>query len=72
MTEKRIHDHVLKEDGVSIEDATQLVLPFITDLEQSVRDDVKLLKTSRIIRRELRENASGYLYDVKSGLVRRV
>ncbi|KAL6827757.1 carbonic anhydrase [Trichoderma camerunense] len=72
MTEKRIHDHVLKEDGVSIEDATQLVLPFITDLEQSVRDDVKLLKTSRIIRRELRDHASGYLYDVKSGLVRRV
>ncbi|KAM6475986.1 carbonic anhydrase [Trichoderma sp. SZMC 28011] len=72
MTEKRIHDHVLKEDGVSIEDATQLVLPFITDLEQSVRDDVKLLKASKIIRRELRENASGYLYDVKSGLVRRV
>ncbi|KAK0765239.1 hypothetical protein N5P37_002719 [Trichoderma harzianum] len=72
MTEKRIHDHVLKEDGVTIEDATQLVLPFITDLEQSVRDDVKLLKTSRIIRRELRDHASGYLYDVKSGLVRRV
>ncbi|KAL6806576.1 carbonic anhydrase [Trichoderma sp. SZMC 28013] len=72
VNEKRIHDHLLKEDGVSIEDVTQLVLPFITDLEQSVRDDVNLLKASRIIRRELRDHASGYLYDIKSGLVRRV
>ncbi|KAK4077061.1 uncharacterized protein Triagg1_4028 [Trichoderma aggressivum f. europaeum] len=71
MNGKRIHDYILKEDGVFIEDATQLVLPVITDLEQSVRADVKLLKTSRIIRRELRDHASGYLYDVKSGLVRR-
>ncbi|KAL6696737.1 carbonic anhydrase [Trichoderma pleuroticola] len=72
MNEKKVQDHVLKEDGVSIEDAVQLVLPVIIDLEQSVRDDVKLLKTSRIIRRELRDHARGYLYDVKSGLVRRI
>ncbi|EHK23900.1 uncharacterized protein TRIVIDRAFT_221150 [Trichoderma virens Gv29-8] len=72
MDKKQIHDHVLKEDGVSVEDVNQLVFPVITDLEQSVRDDVSLLKASRIIRRELREHASGYLYDVKSGLVRRV
>ncbi|KAL7952322.1 carbonic anhydrase [Trichoderma compactum] len=72
VNQKRIYNHVLKEDGVSIEDATQLVLPVITDLEQSVWDDVNLLKTSRIIRRELRDHASGYVYDIKSGLVRRV
>ncbi|KAL7938465.1 hypothetical protein V8C35DRAFT_275724 [Trichoderma chlorosporum] len=72
MKEQNIHDHVLKEEGVSIEDVTKLILPVIIDLEQSVRDDVKLLKASRIIRRELRDHVSGYLYDVKSGLVRRI
>jgi carbonic anhydrase len=41
-------------------------------LEQSVHDDVKLLRETKVIRRELRERTKGYLYDVKTGLVRRV
>ncbi|KAM0525808.1 hypothetical protein ACHAPE_000521 [Trichoderma viride] len=72
LTEENIHSHVLKEDGVSVEDANSLVLPVIADLEQSVRGDVKLLMEAKVIRRELRERTKGYLYDVKTGLVRRV
>ncbi|EHK44329.1 hypothetical protein TRIATDRAFT_87381 [Trichoderma atroviride IMI 206040] len=72
LTEEKIHNHVLKEEGVSVEDASSLVLPVIADLEQSVHDDVKLLKETKVIRRELRECTKGYLYDVKTGLIRGV
>ncbi|KAL6897020.1 hypothetical protein GGI43DRAFT_428813 [Trichoderma evansii] len=72
LTEEKIHSHILKEEGVSVDDANNLVLPCIADLEQSVLIDVKLLKESKVIRRELRERIKGYLYDVKTGLVSRV
>lgn len=91
VTEENIHDHVLKEEGVSVEDANSLVLPVIAEwvilllysfkvahhtnglsVEQSVRGDVKLLMETKVIRRELRERTKGYVYDVKTGLVRRV
>ncbi|KAL7899720.1 hypothetical protein HDV64DRAFT_247011 [Trichoderma sp. TUCIM 5745] len=69
LTEEKIHSHILKEEGVSVEDAKTLVR---TSLEQSVHDDVKLLKGTKVIRRELRERTKGYLYDVKTGIIRRV
>ncbi|KAL7971388.1 carbonic anhydrase [Trichoderma sp. SZMC 28014] len=72
LTEEKIHSHILKEEGVSVEDAKTLVLPVIGNLEQSVHDDVKLLKGTKVIRRELRERTKGYLYDVKTGIIRRV
>ncbi|RFU78297.1 carbonic anhydrase [Trichoderma arundinaceum] len=31
MTEEKVHNHVLKEEGVSVEDAKKLVLPVITE-----------------------------------------
>ncbi|KAM0251511.1 hypothetical protein ACHAQJ_008133 [Trichoderma viride] len=72
LTEEKVHNYVLKEEGVTVEDANKLVIPAITDLTKSVRDDVKLLKESKVLRRELREHIAGYLYDVKTGLVKRM
>lgn len=41
----------------------------IKDLEQSVRDNVAILKTSTLVRTELAENSKGFIFDVKTGLV---
>ncbi|PTB44033.1 hypothetical protein M441DRAFT_65804 [Trichoderma asperellum CBS 433.97] len=72
LTAEKIQSHILKEEGVSIKDTNGLVLPVIVDLEQRVHDDVKLLRESKVIRRDLKECIKGYLYDVKTGLVARV
>ena len=44
-------------------------LPF-TDLEQSVRDDVELIRTSPLIPDDIR--VTGFLYDVKTGKLSQV
>jgi carbonic anhydrase len=41
----------------------------ITDVPQSVKDDLTVLKASPLVREELKENASGYVFDVKTGLL---
>ena len=40
-----------------------------TSLEQSVRDDLNILKKNPYIRKELAENSIGFVYDLKSGLL---
>ena len=40
-----------------------------SSLEQSVRDDLALLKASPLVRKELAENAKGFVYDIKTGLL---
>lgn len=42
---------------------------FLNSLEQSVRDDIAVLKANPFIRKELAENAVGFVYDIKSGLL---
>ena len=41
----------------------------MTSLEQSVKDDLAILKASPLVRKELRENASGFIFDIKTGLL---
>ena len=38
-----------------------------SSLEQSVRDDVAIFKKSALVRKELAENISGYVVDIKTG-----
>jgi len=40
--------------------------------EQSLRNDLEFLKTSRYIRKELAERTKGFLYDIKTGEVHEV
>ncbi|KAL9115216.1 MAG: hypothetical protein Q9227_001010 [Pyrenula ochraceoflavens] len=44
----------------------------IRDVEQSVRDDIGVIRASPLIRRELAERATGYVYDIKTGMLRPV
>ena len=36
-------------------------------LEESVREDLRYLKTHHLVRRELADNAKGYVWDIKTG-----
>ncbi|PON20689.1 carbonate dehydratase [Trichoderma gamsii] len=41
-------------------------------LEESVREDLRLLKEQKFIRQELRDNVKGYVYDIKTGKLKEV
>ena len=43
------------------------VLTGLHSLEQSVRDDLAILKANPLIRKELAERAHGFVYDIKTG-----
>jgi len=36
-------------------------------LEESVREDLKFLRAQPLIRQEVKDNAKGYVYDIKTG-----
>ena len=41
--------------------------PALRSIEQGVKDDLEWLKTAPLMRRELVDNAAGFVYDLKSG-----
>ncbi|KAF7563659.1 hypothetical protein G7046_g474 [Stylonectria norvegica] len=49
-----------------------LTLPGFEDLEQSVREDVQLVRASPLVRKELASRTRGFVYDVKTGEVKPV
>jgi len=49
-----------------------LVFGAFEDLEQSVRDDLKLLKSSPFVSKELADNSYGLTYNIKTGRIARV
>lgn len=36
-------------------------------LEESVREDLDFLKSHPLVRQEIKNNAKGYIYDIKTG-----
>ena len=45
--------------------ARQLTIPF--SMADSVKEDLKWLRANEIVRGELRNNARGFLFDIKTG-----
>ncbi|KAL2210610.1 carbonic anhydrase [Sarocladium strictum] len=45
----------------------QLEFPGFRSLEQSVRDDVQLVKSSPLVRKALADRTRGFVYDIKTG-----
>jgi len=45
---------------------------FNDSIEQSIKDDLAILKASPLIRKELAERAVGYLYDIQTGSLKKV
>ncbi|KAH8665157.1 carbonic anhydrase [Tricladium varicosporioides] len=46
-----------------------MVFGAFDNLEQSVRDDIHMLKTSPYIPKKLADNCHGFVYDIKTGLL---
>ncbi|KAL6890047.1 carbonic anhydrase [Trichoderma evansii] len=42
-------------------------LPGFESLEQSVRDDIEFIKRSPLVRKELADRTTGYIYDIETG-----
>ncbi|ORY18375.1 carbonic anhydrase [Clohesyomyces aquaticus] len=51
------------------EEIDHMVFGAFDNLEQSVRDDVHILKTSPYIPKKLADNTYGFVYDIHSGLL---
>lgn len=59
----------LKKRFPSNKDVDTMSFGAITNLEQSVRDDLTILKKSPLISKELGERSVGFVYDIKTGLL---
>ncbi|KAM0263215.1 hypothetical protein ACHAQJ_001370 [Trichoderma viride] len=46
-----------------------MVFGAFDDVEQSVRDDLQILKTSPYVPKKLADNSFGFVYDIKTGLL---
>jgi carbonic anhydrase len=57
---------------VTEEDLKGIDFGTFTDLEQSVRDDLRFLHESPMVRRGLAEVAKGFVFDLETGLVTEV
>ncbi|MCJ1227861.1 hypothetical protein MMC12_004520 [Toensbergia leucococca] len=62
----------LKERCPDSKDIDSMTFGMINDLEQSVKDDLAILKGSPFIRKELASRSRGFIYDLKTGLLSRV
>ncbi|KFA63954.1 hypothetical protein S40285_10140 [Stachybotrys chlorohalonatus IBT 40285] len=49
-----------------------LALPEFSELEESVREDVRTLKNYKFLRQGLKDGVLGFVYDVKSGLLKKI
>jgi len=65
-TDEQLRTKVRESTG---EPTDAAFLPF-TDLEQSVRDDVQAIRSSRLLPPDV--SVTGFVYDVKTGRLRRV
>ncbi|KAI5848423.1 beta carbonic anhydrase clade D [Morchella snyderi] len=64
-----IHGLIKKNLGVNADDQD---FGAIEDIEQAVRDDVKFLKTHKLIPEVVRGNTTGWIYDAKTGKLTKV
>ncbi|KAH7310428.1 carbonic anhydrase [Stachybotrys elegans] len=71
-TSDQVREGVRKLPGVTAEEAESLVLPNFSSLEDSVREDMEHLKKSKVIRPELKEAIKGFVFDIKTGLIKQV
>lgn len=53
-------------DSRDLECTTNAIL---CSLPESVREDLKFLKSHPLVRQELRDTAVGYVYDIKTGML---
>ncbi|KAI0116331.1 carbonic anhydrase [Nemania sp. FL0031] len=72
ITNDDIRDHIIKHNPDLAGKLDNFITTATTDLVKRAELDVEIIKSSPLIRKELRETAVGLLYDIKTGKVTRV
>ena len=62
----------IKERSGSHQNLENMTFGAITNIEQSVKDDLAFLREHPLVRKELKEKAVGFVYDIITGLVTQV
>ena len=70
-TDEGVRNHLKQWTGAK-QNLQHMTFGAVTDIEQSVRDDLAVIREHPLIRKELREKAVGFVYDIHTGLVTRV
>ncbi|KAK2608052.1 hypothetical protein N8I77_006688 [Diaporthe amygdali] len=72
MTEEGIKGYLKDRHLGSEEQIEELVFEVGNQLQQRVRDNVKLIKDSPFVREELKARTKGLIYDIKTGVLTEV
>ncbi|KAI0394948.1 carbonic anhydrase [Xylariaceae sp. FL0594] len=71
-TDAEIRKHMIEHNPDLAGKVDDVAFQATTDIVERTRLDVEIIRTSPLIRKELREAASGLLYDIKTGKVSRI
>ncbi|KAI1748409.1 hypothetical protein F4782DRAFT_550772, partial [Xylaria castorea] len=73
MTEEQIRAHIRKHNpDIDSEVLNNFAAETTHDIVDRTRKDVELIKNSPLIRKELRESASGLLFDITTGKLTKI
>ncbi|TRX94647.1 hypothetical protein FHL15_004419 [Xylaria flabelliformis] len=72
ITDDQVRDHVVKHNPDLAGKVADFTLNNTTDLVAGTKRDVEFVKSSPYIRKELRDNVSGLLYDIKTGKLTKI
>ncbi|KAI1311152.1 carbonic anhydrase [Xylaria venustula] len=72
ITDDAVRRHIVKHNPDLAGKVDDFTAAAFTDLVQRTKQDVDVIKSSPLIRKELRDTASGLVYDVKTGKVTKI
>ncbi|KAI8946643.1 carbonic anhydrase [Xylaria longipes] len=72
ITQDDVRNHILKHNPGLAGKLDSFAVSPTTDMVEGVKLDVELIKSSPIIRKELRDTATGLLYDIKTGKLTKI
>ncbi|KAI0518369.1 hypothetical protein F5B22DRAFT_645133 [Xylaria bambusicola] len=67
LTEEAIREHMVKHNPDLAGKVNDVTVGATTDIVERTRQDVDIIKSSPFLRKELRDNVSGLLFDIKTG-----
>ncbi|KAI8625820.1 carbonic anhydrase [Xylariaceae sp. FL1651] len=72
ITSDQVREHILKHNPDAAAELANFSLQTTNDIAKRTKEDVDLIRSSPLIRKELRDTASGLLFDLKSGKVTKI
>ncbi|KAJ8121167.1 hypothetical protein ONZ43_g2314 [Nemania bipapillata] len=72
ITDNDVRDHIVKHNPDMAGHLDDFTVLATTDIVKRTQQDVEIIKSSPLIRKELRDTATGLLYDIKTGKVTKI